>query len=403
MSILVLNAGSSSLKLGLYDDAANELASGSVDWGTDSDQAEVRLRWEAGGEAKSSRRRVADVTAAVPIALEELRAADVELDPGGAARAIRAVGQRVVQGGETLLQSVRIDLPVKAELRRLCDLAPLHNPPALEAIAAIEAALPGVPQIAVFDTAFYATLDATHHVYPVPYEWYSNWGVRRFGFHGISHSYCAGRAAELLVGRRELRVVTCHLGNGCSATASRGGVAVATTMGFTPLDGLMMGTRPGAIDPGVLIYVQKQHGLTVDALDVVLNHGAGLAGVSGVSRDYRAVEAAAALGHTRARLALDIFALRVREAIGALATSLGGLDALVFTAGVGENGAALRAAVCEPLAFLGVELDSKRNTNGARNHDIAAPGARVRVLVLHTEEELMIAREVQRVLKAGSR
>lgn len=398
MSILVLNAGSSSLKLGLYDDSAAPLASGSVDWGTDAEQAEVRLRWVAGGEPRSSRRRVADVAAAVPIALDELRAVDSQLDPGGAVRAIRAVGQRVVQGGEKLSQSVRIDAPVKAELQRLVDLAPLHNPPALEAIAAIEAALPGVPQVAVFDTAFYATLDATHHVYPVPYEWYSNWGVRRFGFHGISHAYCAARAAELLVGSRELRVVSCHLGNGCSATASRGGVAVATTMGFTPLDGLMMGTRPGAIDPGVLIHVQKQRGLTVEALDVVLNHGAGLAGVSGVSRDYRAVEAAATLGHTRARLALDIYALRVREAIGALATSLGGLDALVFTAGVGENGPPLRASVCEPLGFLGVEIDPKRNAGGARDRDISASGARVRVLVLHTEEELMIAREVRRVL-----
>jgi acetate kinase len=400
MSILVLNAGSSSLKLGLYDDGAVALASGSVDWGADAEQAEVRVGWLAGGEPRSSRRRVGDVTAAVAIALEELRAADGQADPGGAARTIRAVGQRVVQGGEKLSQSVRIDAQVLAELRRLVDLAPLHNPPALEAIAAIEGALPGVPQVAVFDTSFYATIDAAHHVYPVPYEWYANWGVRRFGFHGISHAYCAARAAELLGGRRDLRVVSCHLGNGCSATASRGGAAVATTMGFTPLDGLMMGTRPGALDPGLLIHVQKQRGLTVDALDVVLNHGAGLAGVSGVSRDYRAVEAAAALGHTRARLALDIYALRVREAIGALATSLGGLDALVFTAGVGENGPPLRAAVCEPLAFLGVEIDPRRNAAGARDRDIAAAGARVRVLVLHTEEELMIAREVQRVLAA---
>ncbi len=398
MSILVLNAGSSSLKLGLYDDGAVALASGSVDWGADAEQAEVRVRWVAGGEVKSSRRRVADVAAAVPIALEELGAADRQVDPAGAARAIRAVGQRVVQGGEKLSHSVRIDASVKAELRRLVDLAPLHNPPALEAIAAIESALPAVPQIAVFDTSYYATVDAIHHVYPVPYEWYTNWGVRRFGFHGISHAYCAARAAELLGGRGALKVVSCHLGNGCSATASRGGVAVTTTMGFTPLDGLMMGTRPGALDPGLLIHVQKQRGLSVDALDVVLNHGAGLAGVSGVSRDYRAVEAAAALGHTRARLALDIYALRVREAIGALATSLGGVDALVFTAGVGENGPPLRAAVCEPLGFLGVELDPKRNASGARDRDIAAAGARVRVLVLHTEEELMIAREVQRVL-----
>ena len=217
----------------------------------------------------------------------------------------------------------------------------------------------------------------------MPYEWYANWGIRRFGFHGISHAYCAARAAELLGGRRDLRVVSCHLGNGCSATASRGGAAVATTMGFTPLDGLMMGTRPGALDPGLLIHVQKHRGLTVDALDVVLNHGAGLAGVSGVSRDYRAVEAAAALGHTRARLALDIYALRVREAIGALATSLGGIDALVFTAGVGENGAPLRAAVCEPLAFMGVRSIPAQRRRRPRSRHRRRGRARARAGAAH--------------------
>jgi len=398
VSVLVLNAGSSSLKLGLFDEASVALASGSVDWSVDPEQAEVRIQWAGGGPLHSNRRRVGHIAAAVSVALEELSASDQRARPGGGARLIRAVGQRVVQGGESLSQSARIDAGMKEELRRLIDLAPLHNPPALEAIAAVESALPGVAQVAVFDTAYYTTLDAAHHVYPVPYDWYESWGVRRFGFHGISHSYCAARAAELLGGRRDLHVVSCHLGSGCSATAARSGVAVATTMGLTPLDGLMMATRPGALDPGLMLYVQKHRGLGADALEEVLNHGAGLAGVSGVSGDYRAVEAAALLGHARARLALDMFALRVREAIGALATSLGGVDALVFTAGVGENAAPLRAAVCEPLGFLGVQIDSKRNASARGDRDIAAADARTRVLVIHTEEELMIAREVERVL-----
>jgi acetate kinase len=326
---------------------------------------------------------------------------------------------------------VRVDAAVKAEINRLTELAPLHNPEALEAIAAVEATLPGVPQVAVFDTNFYAALTPAHHVYPVPYAWYEEWGVRRFGFHGISHAYCATRAAEMLdrgqdrgndrgqdrvdAGRDGLRLVTCHLGNGCSATASRGGVAIATTIGFTPMDGLMMGTRAGALDPGILTYVQRRRGLTTADLDEALNHEAGLKGVSGVSSDYRQVEAAAAQGNERARLALAIYANRVREAVGSLAVTLGGIDALVFTAGVGEHAAALRAAVCDGLACLGLRLHPRKNLACAPDADITADGdgdgdgdsgdgdgdrkiGDGRILVIRTQEELMIAREVRRVI-----
>jgi len=387
VSILALNAGSSSLKFGLYDEHAIELATGVIDWGGDRQQAELSLQ-RAGAEPIRTRHELRGYRAAVASALEALTGTK-----SGAG--ITAVGQRVVHGGTKFSRSVRLDAAVRAEIARLSELAPLHNPPALEAIDAVEAALPGIPQIAVFDTAFYASLAPAHYIYPVPYAWYENWEIRRFGFHGISHSYCAARAAELLHSRSPsgLRVVTCHLGNGCSATATRAGVAVATTMGFTPMDGLMMGTRPGSLDPGLLLHVQEHCGLRVAELDQVLNHGAGLQGVSGVSSDYRQVEAAAREGNDRARLALEIYAVRVREAVGSLAVTLGGIDALVFTAGVGEHSAALRAAACDGIECLGLRLDPRKNLACEPDADISTDDTAGHILVIHTREELMIARE----------
>jgi acetate kinase len=322
--------------------------------------------------------------------------------PGGAALVpgIEAVGHRIVHGGAEFRESVLIHREVKAGIGRLSDLAPLHNPPALAAIEAVEAALPGVPQAAVFDTTFYAGLAPKAYVYPLPYEWYSQWGVRRFGFHGISHAYCAARAAEILRrDQKDLRMVSCHLGGGCSATAIQGGVAVATTLGFTTLDGLMMGTRSGAVDPGILTYLQRRHGLTVDQLDNALMTESGLLGVSGVSLDLARIELAAAQGHERARLAFDMFADQVRSAIGALAVKMGGVDALIFTDRMGENSPALRDAACEGLECLGLRLDSGRNAANAPDSDIAADVSPGRILVIHTREEIMIARETRRVLK----
>jgi acetate kinase len=365
VTIFVLNAGSSTLKYGWFDDALRPLAQGTID-----------------------RRAVPDAHAAVAAALAAAPAGPVSV-----------VGHRVVHGGTTYTDSVRVDASVRAELARLAELAPLHNPPALEALAAAEAALPGVAQVAVFDTAFFATLAPAQHVYPLPYSWTADWGVRRFGFHGISHAYCAGRAAELL-GQPAPRLVICHLGNGCSATATRAGIAVDTTLGFTPLDGLMMGTRAGAVDPGILVHVQRHHGVTVDTLDRVLNHEAGLLGVSGVSSDFRRVEEAARAGDARASLALAIYAARVRSAIGALAVTLGGVDALVFTAGVGENAAELRAATCAGLECLGLRLDRTKNAACRADADIAEDTSAGRILVLHTQEELRIAGEARRVVGA---
>jgi acetate kinase len=312
---------------------------------------------------------------------------------------IAAVGHRVVHGGEEYRASVRIDDAVLAAIERLADLAPLHNPPAVQGIRAAQQALPATPQVAVFDTAFHATLPPAAYVYPLPYGWYTDWGVRRYGFHGISHAYVADRAAALLARPlADLRLVTCHLGNGCSLAAVAGGRSVDTTMGFTPLDGVMMGTRPGALDPGILVHVQRQQGVSVAALDQALTHESGLLGVSGVSSDMRTLLAAADAGHAQARLAVDIFVARVRAGVAAMTASLGGLDALVFTAGIGEHAAPIRAGVCAGLGFMGVTLDAARNATAEPDVDVAPDGAAVRVLVIHTQEDRMIARETARVL-----
>jgi len=397
LSIVVINAGSSSLKFGLFDaDARTELASGLIDWTKNAQHAELELRI---GEAEKIQAELPAAGHRDAVGEVVRRLTRPDLPFGGRGDAVTVVGHRVVHGGTRFRGSVRIDKEVKSALRDLAELAPLHNPAALEAIDAAEAALPGIPQVAVFDTAFYADLPPRAYVYPLPYDWYVNWGVRRFGFHGISHAYCAGRAAELLGSRASgARIVTCHLGNGCSATAVRDGVAVATTMGFTPLEGLMMGTRAGSVDPGALLYVLARRGVTVEELDRVLNHAAGLLGVSGVSSDYRQVESAARQGNERARLALEIYADRVRAAVGSLAVTLGGVDALVFTAGVGQNSASLRAAACQGLECIGVRLDPSRNGDCQPDADIAADESSARILVIRTREELLIAREARRVV-----
>jgi acetate kinase len=309
-----------------------------------------------------------------------------------------AVGHRVVHGGRAFTGSVPVDARVLEEITRLSELAPLHNPPAIAAIAAARTAVPGVPHIAVFDTAFFADLPAERHVYPLPYEWYSERGIRRYGFHGISHAYCAGRAAEFLGRQPEgFRAVICHLGNGCSASATLGGKAIATTMGFTPLEGMVMGSRAGSVDPGILIYALERMGLSAGELGEVLQRRSGLLGVSGVSSDFRAVQEAAMEGNGRARLALSIYANSVRDAIGTLAVTLGGVDSLVFTAGVGENSAPLRGEVCRGLECLGLRLDPERNQALRPDADIAAAGTGGRILILRTREDLHIARETLRV------
>jgi acetate kinase len=370
VSVLVLNAGSSTLKFSLFAGRSTELlADGTIE--------EPTLK--------------ADPTDAVSAVLDAIRDG-IARDP------VVAVGHRVVHGGRAFIGSVQIDTRVLEEIGRLSELAPLHNPPALAAIGAARRAFSNVPHVAVFDTAFFADLPPERHVYPLPYEWYAERGIRRYGFHGISHAYCAGRAAEFLERTRQrFRVVTCHLGNGCSAAASLGGRAIATTMGFTPLEGLVMGSRAGSVDPGILIHALERMGLSAEELDEILQRRSGLLGVSGVSSDFRAVQEAAEEGNERARLAIAIYADSVRAGIGALAVALGGVDALVFTAGVGENAASLREEVCRGLECLGLRIDPGRNTALRPDADLASPGSYGRILILRARENLHIAREALRV------
>jgi len=403
MSILVINSGSSSLKFGLFDTAnCEQLLSGELDWAHGDRHHAQFTRRPRRGPPVSSQVAVPDASTAARLAVS----AALGPGPGGEAEfpRITMVGHRVVHGGAEFQESVVVDGKVKAAIAGLSKLAPLHNPPALKAIEAVEALLPGVPQVAVFDTTFFAHLPPKAFLYALPYEYYTRWGIRRFGFHGLSHAYCASRAAELL-GRpvADLRLVSCHLGGGCSAAAIQGGAAAATTLGFSPLEGLMMGTRSGSLDPGILLYLQREQGLTLEELDHALNYSSGLLGISGVSPDLAQIETAAAQGNERARLAFDMFADRVRSAIGSLAATLGGVDAVIFTDRVGEHSPALRAAACDGLGFMGLRLDAGLNANPSPDTDIAAPGSPARILVIHTREEMVVARETRRMAPHAAR
>jgi acetate kinase len=390
MSILVFNAGSSTLKFVLFADDPNEdLASGMVDWKSAAPQAAISFQ-AIGKPAVQESAVINGYADAIAHALRLV--GDVQ-----PLAEVRACGHRVVHGGERFLHSARIDLTVRQAIADLASLAPLHNPSALAGIDAVTQALPRIPQMAVFDTAFFADQPPERFLYPVPLSWYADWGIRRFGFHGISHHYCSLQAARLLQ-RDDARLVICHLGNGCSASAVRAGKALTNTMGFTPLEGLMMGTRCGSIDPAIVLHLLRRGLLSVEQIDDTLMHRSGLLGVSGVSSDFRAVEAAGREGHDRARLAMRLFADRVRSAIGSLAVTLGGLDALVFTAGIGEHATWLRNAVCLGLECLGVHIDETANATCKADADIAAIDSAVRVLVLHTREEFLIAREVKQLL-----
>ncbi len=312
---------------------------------------------------------------------------------------IAIAGHRVVHGGADFREPVRVTCEVKDAIQKLSPLAPEHNPAALEGMDAVEQLLgPEALQVAVFDTAFHQTIPDAAAVYPGPYAWFEQ-GIRRYGFHGINHAWCAERAAHLLTEHNPetLRVITCHLGNGCSLAAIRGGKCIDTTMGFTPMEGLMMGSRSGTIDPGILLHLLGK-GMSTDEMGRILNNESGLKGLSGVSEDLRAVTAAIESGSKQAQLALDVYTHRLRAHIGAMIASLGGLDALVFTAGVGENSSTIRSAACAPLAFLGLSLDEVKNQEplGAKSpaeRDIADPGSRVRVLVIPAHEDWAVARE----------
>jgi acetate kinase len=307
--------------------------------------------------------------------------------------AIDAVGHRVVHGGQHYDRAVRIDAQVKSTIASLIPLAPNHNPANLEGIELLETLLgEQVPQFAVFDTAFHRQMPDAAAIYPGPYEWIEA-GIRRYGFHGVSHEYCADRAAQLL-GRdlKHLRLINCHLGNGCSLAAIEAGISIDTTMGFTPLEGLMMGTRSGSIDPGILIHLMREKGYDASTLDRLLNQQSGLKGLSGVSHDLREIKKAIEKGNQQAKLAWDVYIHRIRAGIGAMLVSLGGVDALIFTAGVGEHQSEVRSAVCQGLGFLGIGIDETLNRRGKGDRDMATHGSPVRILVIQTQEDWQIAK-----------
>ena len=315
---------------------------------------------------------------------------------------ITAVGHRVVHGGERFRESVLLDDDAIEGLHAVARLAPLHNPPAIEVIEAARETWPDVPQVACFDTAFFATLRPERYLFPVPYEWHTAWGIRRYGFHGLSHAYCVGRAAELVERPlEELKIVTCHLGAGCSMAATVGGKAVATTMGLTPLDGLIMATRPGGLDPGVVLEAQRRGGYSPDELDRILNRESGLLGISGESADYRELERLAEEGHERARLALTMFENRIAETVASLAVAIDGLDVLVFTAGIGENSAALRSRVCQRFQWLRVSIKETANLAADGDCLISLSNSLTAVAVIRTREDLIIAREADRIRQSN--
>ncbi|PSB41737.1 acetate kinase [filamentous cyanobacterium Phorm 6] len=397
MKILVLNAGSSSQKSCLYqlndtlpDRPPQPLWEAKIDWTQREGAGELQVKTAAGHTLEEE---FASDSRAEAIArmLETLWQGKTQVI--NSLKDIDIVGHRVVHGGPKYQHSTLISPEVKEEISRLSEFAPVHNPVNLEGIEAIEKILGNVPQVAVFDTAFHAQLPPAAFVYPGPYEWLEE-GIRRYGFHGISHQYCTRRAAEILNrDSADLRLISCHLGNGCSLAAVLGGRSVDTTMGFTPLDGLMMGSRSGAIDPGIIIYLLRRSHFTAEELDNILNRNSGLKGISGVSSDMRQILAAIKDGNSRAQLAFDIYVHRLRAGIGAMLASLGGLDALIFTAGVGENSAVVRAAACEVFGFIGLRLDGEKNLNSPVDDDIAAVDSAVRVFVIHTQEDWEIARE----------
>ena len=390
MKVLVINAGSSSLKYQLLDTGSqNVLAKGLCERiGIDG-----KFTYKAPGKTTVDARDVA-----MPTHSEAIQAVlDALVDPENGVIAsmkeIDAVGHRVVHGGETFAHSVRIDSQVLSAMEACIPLAPLHNPANILGVKACSAVMgPGVPQVAVFDTAFHQTMPPVAYTYALPYQYYQEDKVRRYGFHGTSHKYVTGRAAEILdKPLEELKLISCHLGNGSSITAVDGGKSVDTTMGFTPLAGVPMGTRSGDLDAGILEYLMNKHSLDIKQMLNILNKQSGVQGVSGVSSDFRDLDKAAQEGNAQAALAVDVFAYSVKKFIGAYAAAMGGVDAIIFTAGVGENDAAVRAASVAGLEYMGVKIDPEKNQVRGRETDISAPGATVQVLIIPTNEELMIA------------
>ncbi len=398
MKILVLNCGSSSVKYKLIDTADEKtLAEGGVEKiGLDGGFLKFK---KADGSKEIIELGLTDHKGAVKAVLDLLTSED-----NGVIKSydeIGAVGHRVVHGAEKFNKSVLITPEVIEQVKACYDLAPLHNPANITGIEAIESVLPAVPQVAVFDTAFHQTMPPKSFMYPLPYKYYLEDGVRRYGFHGTSHRYVSQRACEILgVDIKDQRIITCHIGNGGSITAVYQGKSIDTSMGLTPTEGLMMGTRVGDVDPGALTYLMLKHNLTPADLQKIINKESGVLGISEISSDMREIEQAIAAGNENAKLALDMYELRITKYIGAYAAEMGGADIIVFTGGVGENQMGTRASVCKTLGFMGVEIDAEVNaaTRGVEAV-ISTPESKVTVMVVPTDEELVIARDTAAIAK----
>ena len=399
MNILVINAGSSSLKYQLLNPETGVLLAKGL---CERIGIDGKFTYKPQIEGK----KVLDaVDVAMPTHSEAIQAvlnALVDADNGviGSMKEIDAVGHRVVHGGEKFAKSVLITDEVMAAIEECNPLAPLHNPANIIGIKACQAIMPGVPMVAVFDTAFHQTMPAKAYMYALPYEYYENDKVRRYGFHGTSHKYVSQRAAAML-GKKpeELKLISCHLGNGSSVTAVDGGKSVDTSMGFTPLAGLPMGTRAGDRDAGILQYLMNKYNMGIDEMLNILNKKSGVQGVSGVSSDFRDLENAHKEGNERAGLAVDMFNYGVKKLIGAYAAAMGGVDAIIFTAGVGENSASQRLAIASGLEFMGVKMDAEANNTRGKEAVISAADSKVKVLLIPTNEELMIAMDTASIVK----
>ena len=397
MKTLVINCGSSSLKYQLIDMSTEEcMVQGLVE--RIGIEGSVLTQKVEGKDKYVINTEIKNHKDAIKLVLEAL------IDPvHGVIKSmdeISAVGHRVVHGGEKYSDSVLINDEVLQSIKDCIVLAPLHNPPNIIGIEACKELMPNTPMVAVFDTAFHQTMPKHSYICPLPYDLYKKYGIRKYGFHGTSHKYVSNKVAEVM-GKdlKDLKIVTCHLGNGCSLAAVKNGKSVDTSMGFTPLAGVMMGTRSGSIDPSVISFLIEQHGYTIEEIDELLNKKSGVLGISGVSSDFRDVLAAGEDGNERAKLALEIFYYKVRTQIAAYAGAMGGIDVIVFTAGIGENSAITRKEILKGLEFFGFELDEEKNEIRGNIQEISTENSRVKVYVVPTNEELMIARDTAKLVK----
>lgn len=406
MKILVLNAGSSSHKSCLYDINSLEniisppapLWEATIDWTVSSKYG--LLKGEANGNKISLELPISNRQTGIKTMLDTMIQGKTKvlndlLD-------INVVGHRVVHGGSKYSQAILITEEVKATIRELIPLAPNHNPAHLEGIESIEKINKDIPQVAVFDTAFHRTIPDYGKIYPIPYQYYEQ-GIQRYGFHGISHEYVAQRTAEILDRTLDsLKLITCHLGNGCSVTAVKDAISINTSMGFTPLEGVMMGSRSGSIDPAIVTYFMREYDYDQAVIDKILNKKSGLLGISGISADLRTVLKAMEEGDIKAKLAVEMYINRIQEVISSMLPCLGGLDGLVFTAGVGENSAFIREKICEKLGFLGLKLDTEKNTQFCLDKNIAKDDSTVQILVVHTQEDWSIAQQCYHLINSSS-